>query len=329
MVALASYFVTSYRPKSGWRIAALVFLLTAWGTAGIQAATFEVSGSVGIRFDSFFLSLGDSYDRTGFNPTGGQVNFDDAGNTFTGVSVHNQADSLGGPGFLRAHTFAQMITSNEDPLNDHSLGGSSNSAIVARFSDVTVSGPTGSPSSVFTRLAFHVDGSFITGSTAVNGLGTAAANSVAIDVAVNGQDVGNGAFYWASQNGSAPAQVLSTGLLTNFTGSLDFFSSFVSVPVGQPFDVTMALQTGANVDGPINHGLHLDANTNFSNTFSFATDRPVFSLPDGYTANSGDAGIVNNSFALPVPEPATSIMSATLLGLFGVLWALKRLRYSA
>jgi hypothetical protein len=328
MVALASHFATSYRPMSGWRIAAVVFLVTAWGTAPVRAATFQAFGSIGFQFDSTFLSLGDSYNRTGFNPTGGQVNFDDAGGTFPGVSVHNQADSLGVPGFLRAHTFAQMITSNENP-NDHSLSGSSNSTIIAHFSDVTVLGPTGSPSSVVTQLAFHVDGSFITGSTAVNGFGTAAANGVSIGVAINGQNGGNGAFFWASQDGSPPAQVSSNGLLTNFTGSLDFLSSFVSVPVGQPFDVTMTLQTSANVSGPINHGLHLDANTNFSNTFSFATDRPVIGLPDGYTANSGDAGIVNNSFALPVPEPATRVMSATLLGLCGALWARKRLSNSA
>jgi hypothetical protein len=313
---------------SGWRISALIYLSMAWGAAAIHAASFHAYGDIGFQFDTTFLSLGDSYDRTGFNTTGGQVNFDDASDTFPGVSVHNQADSLGGPGFLRAHTFAQMITSNENPF-DHSLSGSSNSTIIAHFTDVTVSAPSGSPSSVTTQMAFHLDGSFITGSTAVNGWNTSAANGVVIGIAINGQDGGNGAFYWASQNGSPPAQVLSTGLLTNFTGNLDFLSSFVSVPVGQPFDVTMTLQTSANVSGPINHGLILDANSNFSNTFSFATDRPVFSFrADGFSANSVDGNIVNNSFAL-VPEPATLVMSATLLGLFGAFWARKRLSHSA
>jgi hypothetical protein len=284
---------------SGWRNSAIFLVLTMWGTAPVQASTFHAYGGIGFQADSTFLSLGDNYDRTGFLTTGGQVNFDDAGVTFPGISLHDQADSLGGPGFLRAHTFAQMIHSNEDPT-DHSLSSSSNSTIIDDFTDMTV---FGLPGSILTRLAFHLDGFFITGTTFVPGRSTTAQNSVSIGLTINGQDGGHGSFYWVSQNGNPPAQFLSTGLLTNFTGNLDFLSSFVSVPTNQPFEVIMTLQTEAGVNGPTNHGVILDANSNFSSTFSFATDRPVFDFQTaGYNANSVDANIVNNRFTL-VPEP--------------------------
>lgn len=46
------------------------------------------------------------------------------------------------------------------------------------------------------------------------------------------------------------------------------------------------------------------------NTFGFPTDRPVFNLPDGYTAEAGDY-LVNNRFIVPgaaVPEPGSWVL---------------------
>ena len=55
------------------------------------------------------------------------------------------------------------------------------------------------------------------------------------------------------------------------------------------------------------------ATVEFGNTFSFATNGPVFDLPAGVTVNGG--GIVNNRFA-PVPLPGTlPLLGSGLLGL--------------
>jgi hypothetical protein len=72
------------------------------------------------------------------------------------------------------------------------------------------------------------------------------------------------------------------------------------VPVGVPITISRSLEIES-----INQGGGIAANfsDNFNATFSWATDRPVFNLPPGYTVNG--AGIVDNHYSLPVPEPQT------------------------
>lgn len=307
----------------------LTLLLAALFSFRASATSVTVTGSIGAGF------LGDTYNRTGSIDTGGGVFLNNQGVAIPGLSITAQADSFGGAGFVRAHTFAGLIRDISDldhPANAVQVN--SDSYASATFNDVLVSGPVGG--NVPTRLNLHIDGSFINGTTVdplVDGVhvGTAANNFVGIAVVINNNFqnimVASGNYYYASTDGSQPAEVLgaSSGVLVHFNGSLDFQSDFFTVQSGVPFSVSFQLQTAAGVRGPDYRSVIVDANSNFSNTFSFATDRPVFSLPDGYTANSGDAGIVNNNFALPVPEPATSVMSATLLGLLGALSARKRL----
>ena len=63
------------------------------------------------------------------------------------------------------------------------------------------------------------------------------------------------------------------------------------------------------------------ATLDFLHTFGFPSDRPVFNLPDGYTANAGDY-LVNNRFVgatappAAVPEPGTlTLVGMTIAGL--------------
>ena len=49
---------------------------------------------------------------------------------------------------------------------------------------------------------------------------------------------------------------------------------------------------------------HETANTDFGSTLTFATTGDVFNLPSGYTANSAQAGIVDNHF---IPEPSATL----------------------
>ena len=58
--------------------------------------------------------------------------------------------------------------------------------------------------------------------------------------------------------------------------------------------------------------------TDFLDPLSFATDKPVFNLPNGDTVNSVEANIVNDQF-VAVPEPGTLVVVATSLLGFGVL----------
>jgi hypothetical protein len=71
------------------------------------------------------------------------------------------------------------------------------------------------------------------------------------------------------------------------------------------FSVTVYAGAGQNGGEP---GIASFANANFSNTVSFARGRPVFDLPEGWTANSVSANIVNNYWIPPVPEPASALL---------------------
>ncbi|HZW05990.1 MAG TPA: GC-type dockerin domain-anchored protein [Phycisphaerales bacterium] len=71
------------------------------------------------------------------------------------------------------------------------------------------------------------------------------------------------------------------------------------VPVSTPFTIEMILQVNAQVQVPHGASISTSTTTDFGHTASFATSGPAFNLPPGYTANSAQAGVVNNSFALP------------------------------
>ncbi len=292
----------------------LALFLTAMLDSQVSASNFFATGSINVSYDypNNFAIYGDSYNRTGFTTTGGQLNYDNAGIAVPGTSIHAQADSLGGPGFVRAHDFGQLVSNTSESALPLDFTVNSSSFINATFSDVVVSG---SPGVVPARLNLHLDGSFINGTTFVTDAQTAANNFVGIGVYVNNNSVASGDYYYVSTNGSPPAEYLSHGVLTDFNGNLDFQTNVFFVQTGVPFSVLLQLQVGASAEGPANRGLIVDANSDFSNTFSFATDRPAISLPVGYTANSADAGIVDNSFV--VPEPGSLLLLAC--GLAAVL----------
>jgi hypothetical protein len=91
------------------------------------------------------------------------------------------------------------------------------------------------------------------------------------------------------------------------------------VPVGTPLVLTLGLISSANTvtrDGGI-----ISASSQFPDTLAFATGA-VFVLPTGYTANSVQAGIVDNVAAIPEPE----IYAMMLAGIGLVSFAARRTR---
>jgi hypothetical protein len=139
--------------------------------------------------------------------------------------------------------------------------------------------------------------------------------------------IGNGYAQVESSNGNT---VLSSGgMLAGFNGGDAVVTTgLFTVAANQPFSLRVALESGTQGGMAANTGGNTGAISDFSNTLTFATDRPVFNLSDGTTANSVLGGIANNQFtalaAADSPEPATAALFAT--GLLPVLGAACRRR---
>lgn len=107
-------------------------------------------------------------------------------------------------------------------------------------------------------------------------------------------------------NGIAPSQSAS---IDQTIQSLPF-----SVGVGLPFEVDVSLSFDARVlTSGFDHYFG-SASADFGDTLSFPSSGPVFNLPEGLTASSAEASIVDNQ-AAPVPEPSAlgTLLAATIL----------------
>lgn len=90
-------------------------------------------------------------------------------------------------------------------------------------------------------------------------------------------------------------------------------SQGMTVPVGVPVEVTFSLQLSV---GHLTAGFPPETSVfaaDFKHTASFAQGGRVFDLPEGYTVNG--FGIVDNRFAIPVPEPTTSLYTFLSIGI--------------
>jgi len=119
---------------------------------------------------------------------------------------------------------------------------------------------------------------------------------------------------------------IQDGILSSFIadGTVQSISGLIlDVPVNQPVQFMLKLLTG----NP--HADFSSAEISFGNTLSLATSGNVFDLlgpnaGDITSVTSSDANIVNNSFAIPIPEPSSALHLA--LGALGLLGYARRRR---
>jgi len=160
------------------------------------------------------------------------------------------------------------------------------------FDDVVVSGPAGN---VSISVNVHLSGTQIV-QASINGI----ANSiVTVSFHRNDSQVSGARHAYYISNGTLTND--HTGFLSNFDGDDVVTSGAFTVPANTPFKLLVALTCNASVSSWFPNSSQSSASTDFSNTLTFATDRPVFVVPAGYTVNSAGAGIVNNTFSLPCP----------------------------
>ena len=199
----------------------------------------------------------------------------------------------------------------EIPANDPVVGGilSSGAGAMAgvRFDDIVFThinnAQNNTPIEVSTN--FFLDGFFslmdgsgdtrVSAGISVNyGLGTGPANAVTTIGGISRtRDRGN---LSANNSGVFANAGLSDAMFINDT----FTSAALTVPVGLPLPLTLRIIVGTQ--GASRDGGTIAGTSDFHDTLFFVANGPVFNLPDGYTANSLTARIVDNHLqAVPVP----------------------------
>lgn len=250
------------------------------------AAEYRVTGDI----QGFGGALYDKSTMLGSGVGGESVN--------TGFDRDIHVSSVADIGGLRASAYASL---------DGRTGDRAYSVASATYSDMVVSGLAG-----VVPVSLNV---YLTGSlTAISETATNAGASVGVVFVVNGVALKDGSGEEASQlleSMDGTPTLTKTGVLAGWgsPGGVLTTPTF-AIEAGVPFTLSIVLTSVVTGGGA---GL-AQANADFGHTLSFVTDAAVFNLPPGGTANSPDAGIVDNQFVVPeVSVMALTVFSAVLL----------------
>ena len=224
---------------------------------------------------------------------------------------HNRANyrASADPGVLRAYA-----DSHQPPGTSV---GTLESIALMRFDDVIITAFDPAATEVTARLNLAISGSFSRGGGDANG-------RLKVGGCVPGFEGVFGEFIPSFNvnpiNGN-------TGMFSGVASGADgvdgiFATRAFTAPVGTPFRLDVYLSTavdpesdGATVVGDFGSSLH------------FPVGSPVFDLPAGFTADSVQAGIADNSFgaATAVPEPGSLALFGTgIVSLWGYAWRRQR-----
>lgn len=168
------------------------------------------------------------------------------------------------------------------------------SELVMRFDDVVFSDGSGSGGvvQVHTRVALDV---------VVSGSGSQLYS--VLEMSGNGGLAGR--WYAGVYSGAPP----SNGVFTGIDGVNELQGVFLSNPFSVALDQPTTVELSINFQGSAGGGQFSDLTQDLVATFD---PGQVFQLPGGYTANSGQAGIVDNQWA---PATAVAPVPATALAL--------------
>ena len=262
----------------------------------LLAAPAPVLAGVAYRFTgSVVLSRGSTrlvYEQFDRSDAGGQdiVEFHELPPASL-ESRNIRAVSSAGSGYLSASSHAHITKSEAGGFNiNETLTGSAFSGVT--WDDIVISGP---PGVMMTSFNLDLDGALIAGAPAQ----ATASSNAQISFYYNASNIGGGLYGLSVYAGSTT--VTANGQLANFPADRIIASPSFQVPTNTPLTIGIGLSVYANASLNLSLTGNPAANSDFGHTLTLATDRPVFVLPPGYTANSVQAGIVNNSFKRPCP----------------------------
>lgn len=296
-------------------LCAIALTCAALGTA--HAARYEISGD--IEFQVPAVVLVDSYDLSGGVSMSRQIDYDNSP-AFKGRAFLGRAGSGADRYGLHASTFA--AASHIANGDDGGVQFMARSFVRVIYTDVVIDGPLGA-GPVATPINFHLLGEQILGTHSPGPLGGFSTQSSVFLQIFAGANSDFGVSNVISSNGiNAPLD--RRGMLVGFDGDTALATSLFTLPVNTPFTLDLSLGVSAFLSVAYREGYITSALSDFGGTLSFATDRPVFDLPAGYSAHSVDADIVNNAFASAVPEPGGGALVALGLAFMGGWSQLRR-----
>lgn len=197
---------------------------------------------------------------------------------------------------------------------------------ILTFSDLVVSGPVPGVQ-VQTALHLRAAGNVVTTLNFNATDGASASGHVSVDVNAAGT-VFEGDIDVMNHQNPVLNHYTTTGLLTGFSGNGDLTTPSFFVTTGVPFfvELRVGVETGsfAHIGGSsANNHYIVFSDAGASGAIGFSPNGPVFSLPPGFTADSPDAGIVDNQF-IPTPEPASWVLM--VIGFAAIAGGRKRKR---
>ncbi|AEG01124.1 hypothetical protein [Methylomonas methanica] len=208
------------------------------------------------------------------------------------------------------------------------LTSSGGGSALIRFDDIVFSGAVNGASSALVSTNIFIEG-ILNASGSSFGRGLSSANvSVSYGLGVPGpgstavlQTIGTDSYgYNNGTFSSSTSGIFSVLQPTEAQGFSRFFESpTFEVPLNTP--VSLGIQLAASASVSTQDGGNMSALADFSHSLILGHGEPVFVLPDGVTANSVGAGIVNNripsQLTVPIP-PAGGLLASALTALISL-----------
>ncbi len=320
MVRTHSHKYLSLYPGAPRRTANLLLAccIVVFAAVPVAGGTFRVEGSLHFGSDPGALKF---FEESTLNPAGlgREVTATLLAPTATSTGYHLESAAFAGIAGLGSRAFGQI--SQDAPRGGFGIGTNTvraNSLAAATYDDVVVSGPAGSVTASVNML---LDGFVSLAAPVATSLEYLLARGrVEVSFYANGVYVGGG--YQQRdlqyQSGVITPSLTADGTLSLWHGSGAFASPSFTVLANVPFSLEVRLLSRIYAAGFAGEVFNSSAMASFGDTLKFVNNGPVFNVPNGYTANSADAGIVGNAYS--IPEPSTLALACWASLMFSFIW---------